>query len=277
MRDGLAGKASTSRQAFRPGPDWGYGCYEETADALVEAAEVVVQTGQLWPGARVLDIGCGAGTAALIAVAAGAEVVGVDPAGRLLQVATDKAIEAGQRIDFRQGEAGALPVDKASVDVALSNFGLIFAPVASAVAAELHRVLVPGGRAVFSAWLPEGTLTDVAATLVNLVQPARESAEPAFAWHDHRALVELFGTHDMPVEVERHTLAITAPSARAYVERQRRSHPLVKGAFDVLEASGEGEAALSRLLGILDDGNEDESGFRTSADYVIVTVKRGLD
>src|SRR6185436_2590409 len=122
MRDGLAGKASTSRQVFRPGPDWGYGCYEETADALVEAAEVVVQTGQLWPGARVLDIGCGAGTAALIAVAAGAEVVGVDPAGRLLQVATDKAIEAGQRIDFRQGEAGALPVDKASVDLALSNF-----------------------------------------------------------------------------------------------------------------------------------------------------------
>src|SRR4026209_1065503 len=122
MTDEVAGKSSTSQRAFRPGADWGYGCYEQTADALVEAAEVVVQAGELWPGARVLDIGCGAGTAALIGAAAGAEGVGGDPAGRLLQVATDKAIETGQRIDFRQGEAGALPVDTSSVDVALTNF-----------------------------------------------------------------------------------------------------------------------------------------------------------
>ena len=274
MPDELARKASTSQQAFRPGPDWGYGCYEQTADALVEAAEVVVQAGQLWPGAHVLDIGCGAGTASLIAAAAGAEVVGVDPAVRLLQVATDKAIEVGQRIDFRQGDAGALPVDKSSVDIALSNFGVIFAPLASAVAAEIRRVLVPGGRAVFSAWLPEGALTDVSATLASLVQPARESAEPAFAWHDRSALAKLFGTHDMTVDVERHTLVITAPSAREYLDMQRRSHPLVKRAFDVLETSGEDGAAFSRLLRILDDGNEGDTGFRTSAHYVVAIATR---
>lgn len=274
MPDELAGKAS--QQASRLG-DWGYGCYEQTADALVEAAKVVVQTGQLWPRARVLDIGCGAGTAALLAAAAGAEVVGVDPAGRLLEVATDKARELGYCIDFRQGDAGALPVDQSSVDIALSNFGVIFAPRASAVAAEIRRVLVPGGRAVISAWLPKGPLTDVAATLISLVEPARESAEPAFAWHDHSALAKLFGTHDMTVTVERYRLPVTAPSAREYLDLQRRSHPLVKRAFDVLETSGEDDAAFSRLLRMLDDGNEDASGFRTSAHYVVATAKREFD
>ena len=54
-------------------------------------------------GARLLDAGCGTGALAVEAAARGADVVAIDVAGSLVQVARDRA-PAGLKIDWRVGD-----------------------------------------------------------------------------------------------------------------------------------------------------------------------------
>ena len=96
--------------------DWGVGQYEHTAARLLEAARVVVDAAGLRAGDRVLDVGCGTGNAALEAAARGGRVIGVDPAPRLLEVARQEAARRGLDVEFRSGDAGALPVEDGAAD-----------------------------------------------------------------------------------------------------------------------------------------------------------------
>ena len=126
------------------------------------ASGVVVERAAPQTSARVLDLGCGTGNAALLAAARGATVTGVDPAPRLLDVARARAVDHGVDITFALGEAAAVPMESGSVDVLLSVFGVIFAPNSVAAAAEMARVTAPHGRIVHSAWLPTGAVSQVA-------------------------------------------------------------------------------------------------------------------
>src|SRR6266508_4578451 len=85
--------------------DWSIGRYEHTAAQLLAAAEAVVERAAPLACERVVDVGCGTGNAALLAAARGARVVGVDPAGRLLEVARDEADARGLEVMFLPGEA----------------------------------------------------------------------------------------------------------------------------------------------------------------------------
>lgn len=80
----------------------------------------------------------------------------------------------------------------------------------------------------------------------------------------------LFAAHGMAIKVEQHELAFTA----AYLEAERTSHPMANAAFEVLERVGQAELARERLLRILEDGNEDTTGFRSISRFVIVTATR---
>jgi ubiquinone/menaquinone biosynthesis C-methylase UbiE len=117
------------------------------------------------PGDNVLDVGCGTGNAALTARRSGAQVAGVDLSPDMLRMAERNAATAGYRdIDWLIGNAQQLPVPSDAFDVALSNFGHVFAPDAEAASRELVRATKPGGRVGFTAWSPHGVageLTDV--------------------------------------------------------------------------------------------------------------------
>src|SRR5688500_11967438 len=105
----------------RPPPlDWGVGRYETTAAHLEPAAGTVVERAALRQGERVLDLGCGTGNAALAAARLGADVVGVDPAARLLDVARARAAAEGLSARFEAGSADAIPLPDAAVDVVVS-------------------------------------------------------------------------------------------------------------------------------------------------------------
>lgn len=85
--------------------DWGAGQYERTAAVLAPAAQGAVSVLAPSAGERVLDVACGTGNAALLVAAAGAEVVGIDLAERLVEVAAERADGAGlsERRDVRRG------------------------------------------------------------------------------------------------------------------------------------------------------------------------------
>jgi SAM-dependent methyltransferase len=260
--------------------DWDLGSYEAIAAQLEPAAEAVVERAAPQSGELVLDIGCGTGSAALLAARRGAQVVGVDPAPRLLDLAVERAEDDELDARFVLGQAEKLRFDDRSFDAAVSNFGVIFAADASVAAHELARVLRPEGRAVLSAWLPEGALAEVARLRARLLAeadaapPVDSPPRPPFAWHDPDALAELFGPLGFSVAVQEHELAFTAPSPREFLDSELGDHPVWVGAQPLLQARGEWEQARAEVLEIFGRANERPEGFQITSRYAIATLGR---
>jgi arsenite methyltransferase len=122
-------------------------------DAAVESFAGVAnpwEMGRLRPGERVLDLGSGAGTDALIAaqmVGHQGHVTGIDMTPEILAKAVTAARAMGAaNVEFVEAEAERLPFDDESFDVVISNGVIDLVPDKDAVFAELYRVLTPGGR-----------------------------------------------------------------------------------------------------------------------------------
>lgn len=153
------------------------------------------------PGERWLDIACGAGNVSELAAGAGARVTGIDISPRLIDVAKQRAQALGYDIGYRVGDAEDLEVPDESFDVAVSSFGLIFAPDHAAVARELRRILVPGGRLAFSAWTPDGTIGDLLRMLGPFQPPPPPGAGVPLAWGEEQHVRdELAAGFDLTVE-----------------------------------------------------------------------------
>jgi ubiquinone/menaquinone biosynthesis C-methylase UbiE len=106
-----------------------------------------------------VDIGAGTGTLALAALERwpNVRVIGVDPAGRMLDLAMDAARRAGLggRLSVDVGEAASLPLPDASVDAAMSSFVIQLTPNRAAAVREAFRVLRPDGVFACLAWQAE--------------------------------------------------------------------------------------------------------------------------
>jgi phosphoethanolamine N-methyltransferase len=108
-------------------------------------------------GLRVLDLGCGVGGCALfLAEQCGpVEVVGVDVDAFVVGEASANAAAAGlsDRVQFLAIEPGPLPFADGEFDVVFSKDSIIHVPDKHAIAAEIFRVLVPGGLFIASDWM----------------------------------------------------------------------------------------------------------------------------
>jgi demethylmenaquinone methyltransferase/2-methoxy-6-polyprenyl-1,4-benzoquinol methylase len=93
-------------------------------------------------GDLVLDLACGTGDLCEQVRARGASVVGVDFAREMLRGASGRGIDA----HFVNGDAAALPVSDAGVDVVTCGFALRNFVALEPVFEEMARVLKPGGR-----------------------------------------------------------------------------------------------------------------------------------
>jgi ubiquinone/menaquinone biosynthesis C-methylase UbiE len=115
----------------------------------------VVEVAGIGVGRRMLDVGCGTGTLAILAArlgGSGAQVSGIDPAPRQIARAQAKARRAGLDIDFRQGVIENLPFGEANVDAVTSTLMMHHLPddLKAKGLAEIGRVLKPGGRVVIA-------------------------------------------------------------------------------------------------------------------------------
>jgi SAM-dependent methyltransferase len=97
-------------------------------------------------GAKLLDVACASGYAAMMAAERGASVAGIDAAAGLIEVARTR-VPGG---DFRVGDMSDLPFQSASFDYVTSFTGLF--PGWEQATAEAVRVLRPGGLFGFTGW-----------------------------------------------------------------------------------------------------------------------------
>jgi len=110
----------------------------------------LIEQAQIQPGMRVMDLGCGTGTLAIMAKRAqpNAEVVGLDADPEMLKMAHGKKVEEKLDVKFEVGFTNALPYPDASFDRVLSSIMIhhLKTPDKEKTAREIYRVLKPGGQ-----------------------------------------------------------------------------------------------------------------------------------
>jgi ubiquinone/menaquinone biosynthesis C-methylase UbiE len=113
------------------------------------AKRPLIEQAQIKRGFRVLDVGCGTGSLAIMAkrLHPEAELVGLDPDPAALSASERKAKRARLSIEFDHGFSDHLSYADASFDRVLSSFMFhhLEASEKSATLAEIRRVLKPGG------------------------------------------------------------------------------------------------------------------------------------
>ena len=104
------------------------------------------------PRLRVADIGTGTGILALELASLGLDVIAVDQSEGMLEAARRKwsAIreESQGRVEFRSGDAHALPLEDSSVDAAFAHMVLHSLEEPAKAIQEMSRVVRPGGQLI---------------------------------------------------------------------------------------------------------------------------------
>jgi SAM-dependent methyltransferase len=100
-------------------------------------------------GRRLLEVGCGIGTDLARFAGGGARVTGIDLSQTAIDLAAKNFATLGFTGDLRVADGEALPFADASFDVVYGHGVLQYAVRPERLIAEAHRVLVPGGQAIF--------------------------------------------------------------------------------------------------------------------------------
>jgi len=137
-------------------------------------------------GEQYLDAGCGAGLAAQMAAARGAQVFGLDAAENLLAIARRRVPDG----EFQTGELESLPFADGAFDLVTGFNSFQYAANPAAALAEAKRVARPGSHVVVVTWGdPAGMeAASIVAALRPLLPPPPPGAPGPFALSDETAL-----------------------------------------------------------------------------------------
>jgi ubiquinone/menaquinone biosynthesis C-methylase UbiE len=138
-------------------PAWGeHADYADTRGAAI-TTKLLEKTAPR-PGERVLELACGPGGVGIAAaelVGPAGEVVLSDVAPEMTVIAAARAAALGLgNVRTRTLDLDDLDQPDGTYDVVLCREGLMFALDPAGAAAEIHRVLRPGGRAAVAVWGP---------------------------------------------------------------------------------------------------------------------------
>ncbi len=151
--------------------EWLKGLPEEAIESFAGTGNPL-GLGELSPGDRVVDAGCGAGLDCLIAarmVGPQGKVIGVDMTAEMVEKARMNAEAVGaENVSFKQALIEDLPVGDDWADVVISNGAVNLAPDKDTVFRELYRVLKPGGRLQVADILVEKPIPDSAKRKIEL-------------------------------------------------------------------------------------------------------------
>jgi SAM-dependent methyltransferase len=171
---------------------WSTGDFHRIGVGQVVVGERLAVALQVHAGERVLDVAGGAGNTALACARRWADVVCTDYVPDLLGHAAERARAEGLPLRTEVADAQALPYDSGAFDVVTSTFGAMFAPDQPRTAAELLRVLRPGGRLGLASWTPQGWVGEMFRLNAEL-RPLPAGVPPAVVWGTREGVEALLG------------------------------------------------------------------------------------
>ena len=189
---------------------WALGDYPSVAADLVpELGQVLARACGARPRARVLEVAAGSGNAAIPAALAGASVVACDLTPELLAAGRRHAAQQGAELEWRQGDAEALPFGDGEFDIVMSCLGVMFAPHHQASADELVRVCRPGGTIGLLSWTPEGFIGEMFAAMKPYAPPPAPGTQPPPLWGREDHVRALLGDRVTAISAQRGMLRVS--------------------------------------------------------------------
>jgi SAM-dependent methyltransferase len=245
---------------------WGTGDYRAVAEKVASIADVLVPRAGIEAGMDVLDVACGTGNASIPAARLGARVTGLDLSPGLIAIACERGAEAKVEVEWRQGDAQALPFGDDSFDRVISAIGHMFAPDHRRTADELRRVCRPDGRIAIACWTPEGAIGEMFKRLGAISPAPPEGFQPPVLWGTEDHVRELLGDS---VEFERHEVEFDEPSPESYVDFMLNSFP----PLIAMRAELGDELVRETYLDWANDANEADDGtLRYRGGYLVSVV-----
>lgn len=252
---------------------WASGDFAVIGTTLQIVGELLCEAIDLRAAERVLDVAAGNGNATLAAARRFARVTSTDYVPALLDRGRRRAEAEGLDVTFEIADAESLPYPKASFDVILSTFGVMFAPDHDRAASEMTRVCRPGGRIGLASWTPSGFLGKMFRVMAEHVPPPAGVRSPLL-WGTEQHIRDLFGG-SARIDHQLREFAFRFRSPQHFVDVFREFYGPVHKAFLALDGAGQMalEDDLIALLQDVDRGGP--AGLVVEAEYLesVITTK----
>jgi ubiquinone/menaquinone biosynthesis C-methylase UbiE len=254
---------------------WASGDYPKlAADLVAPLGPVLVEATGADSADRVLDVAAGTGNAAIPAAQTGASVVASDLCPELLESGRALAAEQGVELEWREGNAHALPFGDNEFDVVMSCIGVMFAPFHQLAADELVRVTKPGGRIGLINWTPEGIIGQLFATMKPNMPAPPPGAQPPPLWGQEAHVRALLGDRVTDFVAERRTLPVHHfRDGATFRDYFKAVYGPTIAAYRNIEGEADRIAALDEAIARLGDGFL-QGGSSMDWEYLLVTARK---
>jgi SAM-dependent methyltransferase len=230
---------------------WASGDFSIIGVTLQIVGETLAEAADVCAGDDVLDVAAGNGNATLAAARRFARVTSTDYVPHLLDNGAVRARAERLDVRFQAADAEALPFDDRSFDVALSSFGVMFAPDQRRTAQELIRVVRSGGRIAMANWTPEGFIGELFRLIARYMPPPAGVQSPML-WGTETRITELFGHAASDIRCVRRNFNFRYRSAVHWIEVFRDFYGPTHKVYAALDPAR--QTSLTRDIVALLDG-----------------------
>lgn len=236
---------------------WSQGDYTRLA-TLLEAPAQALAAACVRPGMNVLDVAAGNGNFALAAARLGARVTASDVTAHMVELGRARSRAEGLDISWVEADAESLPF-AAEFDLVASVFGAMFAPRPELVAAEMFRVVAPGGTVAMANYGSSGYLGRLS-DLIGAFSSTPASPLPSpFLWGDPDEVRRRFAGLASELAIEQRTLTFTFASMEAWRDEFAGVNPPLMALKQMLPPAAY-DGLIAQAVALVEELNRAEDG-----------------
>jgi ubiquinone/menaquinone biosynthesis C-methylase UbiE len=251
---------------------WASGDYAVVGNTIPLMAELLCEAMDVRSGWKVLDVAGGNGNATLAAARRGCEVTSTDYVPSLLEAGRRRVDSEGWKVAFQEADAENLPFAEHSFDAAISTVGVMFAPNQERAAAELFRVVRPGGKIGLANWTPAGFVGQMFKVLGKYLPPAA-GVKPPSLWGTEARLKELFPAA-AGIEVTARHFNFRSHSPERWLQGFRKFYGPMHKAFGALDEAGQTGLATDLLALVASLNRAQDGTMVVPSEYLEVVISR---
>lgn len=217
---------------------WANGDFGVIAHTLMPAAEDFVNSLEIKPGEKVLDVACGSGNLAVLAAQKNADVKGIDIVDDLIRQSIERAEGNNLNIKFIVGDAEDMPYPDNEFDYVITMFGAMFCPRPDVAAKELFRVCKPGGKVAMANWTQNAFAEDFFGTVRKYAPPPPPGISPPNEWGNEEIVKQRLSSYSSDIQLTHKSFEIVYPVSPAETtEIFTRHFGPVKSIYDNMDES----------------------------------------